>query len=564
MEPILITFEENGSLSAEHNKLLAQLIKEQQTSTDDPLKTIKLKRDHEYLLHDGQQITLSDSIIGNSHNQYMLIKRKGTLGTGSEARVKRVPYEIKLAGDTVTITPTHTVVKIHSESEAKTPNLQSSEASVLKQLHPEATITTLSRDTTAKGPKNYLFEPEIAGKDLYRTITEKQPRSKPNTDLLEETTIIIKLFEAVSALHAQGFIHMDLKPENVMVNRKADGTIDIQLIDLSMASEIGGKESISSGTPAYMLDRFTPDTPVTTPNVNWDLFALGIICMEILGGNDSKMFLGTYTTANDLVLAICKEITKKIAQTTNHDPSFNIADHLGQEIANAIANNNLLKSLLIEARFTVTKLSECVDRLPVFNRLDKPAFGQQNQSVKQVIKSLLAQPPITLEEAIKPFVKFGHEALHQRITKLQRYVDDSKKKLHSITSQPDSAPLLEATKLRSAFEAASQGCSNLLKSPSQPLSSQSLQQQLAQYNKMCSALSTAVNEAPKTLNWFKVLLRRVKIRFLEPGSERRATLEKTLHLHRLGKIAKKTSAELTTHHGQIVTPVSEKPAAIPH
>lgn len=59
---------------------------------------------------------------------------------------------------------------------------------------------------------------------------------------------------ALGAAHESGMIHRDIKPTNVMVLRKSDGTLSVRVIDFGLAAAAGGDHAGSEnfeGTPLY-------------------------------------------------------------------------------------------------------------------------------------------------------------------------------------------------------------------------------------------------------------------------------------------------------------------------
>jgi serine/threonine-protein kinase len=98
--------------------------------------------------------------------------------------------------------------------------------------------------------------------------------------------ILIDMAVALEHVHDSGFMHLDFKPENVMVSRNGS----VRLIDFDLALPIP-KASIkltkNPGTPSYMapeqLKRLAIDHRV-------DMFAFGVTAYELLTG--SKPFPG--------------------------------------------------------------------------------------------------------------------------------------------------------------------------------------------------------------------------------------------------------------------------------
>lgn len=95
-------------------------------------------------------------------------------------------------------------------------------------------------------------------------------------------SVLQQMAAALAVVHAQGVLHRDLKPGNVML--RTDGTV--ALIDFGLAKEIAQEESITGrgeifGTPFYM----SPEQGHgRTVDARSDLYSLGVIFYEMLTG----------------------------------------------------------------------------------------------------------------------------------------------------------------------------------------------------------------------------------------------------------------------------------------
>lgn len=92
--------------------------------------------------------------------------------------------------------------------------------------------------------------------------------------------ILIDTAVALEHVHDSGFMHMDFKPENVLVSRNGN----VRLVDFDLAQPIPKKPTKltkNPGTPAYMAPEQLLREPV---DHRADLFAFGVTAYELLTG----------------------------------------------------------------------------------------------------------------------------------------------------------------------------------------------------------------------------------------------------------------------------------------
>jgi serine/threonine-protein kinase len=88
-----------------------------------------------------------------------------------------------------------------------------------------------------------------------------------------------KLCAGLAAAHDRGVIHRDLKPQNIMMNKRGEVVImDFGLA--AIADELNGAEA-RNGTPAYMSPEQLKGTGVTNRS---DVYALGLVLYELFTG----------------------------------------------------------------------------------------------------------------------------------------------------------------------------------------------------------------------------------------------------------------------------------------
>ena len=135
--------------------------------------------------------------------------------------------------------------------------------------------------------KSYLLFPFYNGPDLYACL-------EPGVNLKEADRykIVQALAEGVFALHSRGIVHADLKPENVFISRKTDGSItDVVIGDLPCFSD--------ETTPMVSLKCTAKYAPIEYHRFSagqqefpqgdlqelvtfaWDIWALGCLFCEV-------------------------------------------------------------------------------------------------------------------------------------------------------------------------------------------------------------------------------------------------------------------------------------------
>ena len=155
--------------------------------------------------------------------------------------------------------------------------------------HPH--IVTLF-DKLEKGDSINLVMEYVDGKTLSDMVKDCAARGEkmPEKDALN---VAIQCLDALSRIHAQGIVHRDIKPQNLLVSRDDSGAICAKLMDFGIArlqdpdeqaTALTSTEGSGPGTPAYMApEQIDPKTfghvsPAT------DIYAVGIMVYQLLSG----------------------------------------------------------------------------------------------------------------------------------------------------------------------------------------------------------------------------------------------------------------------------------------
>ncbi len=138
--------------------------------------------------------------------------------------------------------------------------------------HP-GVIKLLSKGKGSKGA-HYMVIPYHESENLRECILHKNPKLKEHS-----LTLIRKLADALAYVHNQGYIHMDLKPENVLI----DEDLNLILIDFDLCRAHKGnkpvKLKILQGTPTYLAPETLRQQIVDERS---EVFTYGVIAYEML------------------------------------------------------------------------------------------------------------------------------------------------------------------------------------------------------------------------------------------------------------------------------------------
>jgi serine/threonine protein kinase len=151
---------------------------------------------------------------------------------------------------------------------------------LLARIHDHENIVGYVEHGRAEGTLYMLME-YIEASSLKQLYAAQDP-------LLTEhiAQILLDMAAGLEHLHENGFMHLDFKPENVLVTRNAG----VRLIDFDIAQplpERPKKMSKNPGTPAYMAPEQLQHQPI---DGRVDVFAYGVCAYELL--TNQKPFPG--------------------------------------------------------------------------------------------------------------------------------------------------------------------------------------------------------------------------------------------------------------------------------
>ena len=153
----------------------------------------------------------------------------------------------------------------------------------------------------------YISMEYVDGEDLASLLTRigRLPANKA----LETAR---KLCSGLAAAHDRGVIHRDLKPQNIMINKRGEVVImDFGLA--AIAEQLSGAE-VRNGTPAYMAPEQLKGENVTARS---DIYALGLVLYELFTG---KQPYQAKTLQNLMEMQEAAQLTSMISVAADIDP----------------------------------------------------------------------------------------------------------------------------------------------------------------------------------------------------------------------------------------------------
>lgn len=211
-----------------------------------------------------------DPLIGAMLGEYRVLAPLGAGGMGlvyrGEQPVIGRPVAIKVLKHEFAQDPTHArrfLEEARSVSAARHPGI----------------IDVFSFGETPAG-EPYLVMELLEGEALDELL-KRRGKVPPK----EAIALLIPMLNALSAAHAAGVIHRDLKPGNIFVVKLADGTTFPKLLDFGLArrGEAGTsvRQTSVGGTPLYIAPEQARGEAVGPQT---DLYSFGCVIYELLVG----------------------------------------------------------------------------------------------------------------------------------------------------------------------------------------------------------------------------------------------------------------------------------------
>ncbi len=166
------------------------------------------------------------------------------------------------------------------------------EAELASRFSHDAIVEILDVDCWSTPP--FLVMELLDGPTLADQIATRRDR-QPLHEVLE---LLAPIAGALDAIHADGYLHRDIKPDNILLARQPDGSQRPVLIDFGVAAATDMRwerltyEGTVVGTPAYIAPEFATTTECL--DARCDVYSLAVVAFLLYTG--ALPFAGDHAT----------------------------------------------------------------------------------------------------------------------------------------------------------------------------------------------------------------------------------------------------------------------------
>jgi len=229
--------------------------------------------------------------IGAQRPEFEDTSQDSRLGPGTEIAGYIVDSEIGRGGMGHVYSATHPVIGKRAAIKVLRPEVSKSLIVVERFIQEARAVNSIGHpniiDIFAFGAlddgRAYHIMDLLIGESLRKRLKRGALHPSEAASVINETAM------ALTAAHDKGFVHRDLKPDNIFLQTREDRWPEVKLLDFGLAKlmpEAGiapfqTKTGVMLGTPEYMSPEQARGIGV---DYRTDIYALGIVMFEVLSG----------------------------------------------------------------------------------------------------------------------------------------------------------------------------------------------------------------------------------------------------------------------------------------
>ncbi|MDH5672918.1 MAG: serine/threonine protein kinase [Myxococcales bacterium] len=221
----------------------------------------------------GAYLDATDPLLGRMiSGRYHVLSVLGQGGMGKVYEAEQLPLGRSIA-----------LKVMAAEDTGSNTNFQQrffQEAAVLATLKSPHTVTVF--DFGQDGPLYYIAMELLSGQDLAVRITEGGALAPAAA-----VSIAMQVARSLREAHANGVVHRDLKPGNILLTRTEDGDEHVKVLDFGLAKRLQAAPettdpNVVPGSPKYLAPETIRQEAI---DGRADIYALGVTLYEMLAGS---------------------------------------------------------------------------------------------------------------------------------------------------------------------------------------------------------------------------------------------------------------------------------------
>jgi serine/threonine protein kinase len=157
------------------------------------------------------------------------------------------------------------------------------EADIMSRIPPHPLLCAFRETFLEASGRRHIVMEFCEGVDF-----KKHLETRGKIDPKKIMQIMLQIFSGLTHLHENQILHGDIKPANIMVNEKADGSVQIKILDFGFSRHFNDISQTTQGTPLY----FSPEIAnAYNVDASSDIWASGVMMLHMLTGVEKPFFL---------------------------------------------------------------------------------------------------------------------------------------------------------------------------------------------------------------------------------------------------------------------------------